>query len=264
LRAVALAIPLAAARNRRNYFFVGVLLLLSAAALAIHLAQLGVIAWPAWAGITLALDVVLFVMAVMAGRVIPMFTNNGVRGAAARRHAGLERVALGSVLLLIAADALQLPGLAALAAVAALAHLARWWLWQPWTTLRVPLVWSLHLATLWIPVHLALRAAAQMEGLAPSVATHALTVGAAGGLIIAMMTRTSRGHTGRPLRADAADVACYLLVAGAALLRVFGPLLAPEAPSMPVSALLWSAAFALFIWRYAPSLVCARADGRPG
>jgi predicted alpha/beta-hydrolase family hydrolase len=36
----------------------------------------------------------------------------------------------------------------------------------------------------------------------PSLAVHALTVGAGGGLIIGMMTRTARGHTGRPLQAD--------------------------------------------------------------
>jgi uncharacterized protein involved in response to NO len=44
---------------------------------------------------------------VMAGRVIPMFTNNGVRGARRRtRHPAVERVALGSVLLLLALDAI--------------------------------------------------------------------------------------------------------------------------------------------------------------
>ena len=64
------------------------------------------------------------------------------------------------MLALLAADALQLHGaaLAALAAVGALAHLARWSLWQPWKTVRAPVVWVLHAAYVWIPVHLALRA----------------------------------------------------------------------------------------------------------
>jgi uncharacterized protein involved in response to NO len=139
--AAALARPFIAARNRRNYFFVGLLLLLAAAALCVHLQMLGVIALPGWAGIQLALDVVLFIMAVMAGRVLPMFTNNGVPGAKAVRHAGLEKLALGSVLALLAVDLLQLasPLLAGIAAVAALAHLARWLLWQPWTTLHTPI-----------------------------------------------------------------------------------------------------------------------------
>ena len=108
------------------------------------------LAAPGWPGIRLALDLVLFIISVMAGRVIPMFTNSGVAGAAATRQPWLEKLALGSVLLLIVADALSLNGiaLAALALVACAAHGARWLLWQPWRTRRVPMVWVLHLATL--------------------------------------------------------------------------------------------------------------------
>ena len=54
--------------------------------MAVHLSQLGVLDLPGWIGIQLALDAVLFIMAVMGGRVIPMFTNNGVPGAGAVRH----------------------------------------------------------------------------------------------------------------------------------------------------------------------------------
>jgi uncharacterized protein involved in response to NO len=264
----ALARPLWAARNRRNYFFVGLLLLLAAAALGMHLQLLGVITLPPWASITLALDVVLFLMAVMAGRVVPMFTNNGVPGAQATRHAGVETLALGSVLALLVADLLPLPGtlLALLASLSCAAHLARWWLWQPWTTWRAPMVWVLHLAYLWIPVHLALRAAAAVGAAPSSLASHALMAGAAGGLIIGMMTRTSRGHTARPLRADRFDVACYLLVLAAALLRVGLPLLQPawNIGAVLASAVLWSAGFGLFALRYAPVLLRPRLDGRPG
>lgn len=266
--AMALAKPFLAARNRRNYFFVGLLLLMAAAALAVHLQLLGAVALPAWVGIQLALDVVLFIMAVMAGRVVPMFTNNGVRGARATRHAQLERLALGSVLALLVAELVQLPAplLAAVAAVAAVAHLARWLLWQPWTTLRTPIVWVLHAAYAWIPVHLALRAAALLGWLPQAAAAHALMVGAAGGLIIGMMTRTARGHTARPLRADGADVACYALVLGAALVRVAVPLLMPawNVGAVLLSAALWSAGFALYALRYAPVLVRPRLDGKPG
>ncbi|MBN8492785.1 MAG: NnrS family protein [Burkholderiales bacterium] len=266
--AIGLARPLWAARSRRNYFFVGLLLLLAAAALALHLSWLGVWQAPAAFGLPLALDVVLFIMAVMAGRVLPMFTNNGVPGAQARRQPALEQLALGSLLLLVVADLAGLQGLplAGLAGVAALAHLARWWLWQPWKTLRTPLVWVLHAAYLWIPVHLGLRAAAALGAVSASLPAHALMVGAAGGLIIGMMTRTARGHTARPLRADRADVACYLLVLGAALVRVGLPWVAPQQLLLAVqaSALLWSAGFGLFVWRYLPVLTQPRLDGRPG
>ena len=223
---------------------------------------------PGWVGITLALDVVLFIMAVMAGRVLPMFTNNGVRGANATRHPLLERVALGSLLTLLVTDLLPLPAwaVAALCLVAALAHLARWWLWQPWVTLRTPLVWVLHAAYLWIPLHLLLRAAAAFGWVAPSLASHALMAGAAGGLIIGMMTRTALGHTARPLKADRVDVVCYGLVLSAALVRVFVPLLLPAwtIAAVLVSAALWSGGFGLYALRYAPRLWRPRLDGRPG
>jgi uncharacterized protein involved in response to NO len=63
-----------------------------------------------------------------------------------------------------------------------------------------------------------------------------------------MMTRTSRGHTGRPLRADAFDTACCLMIAMSAVVRVFVPLVAPEQLVVAVAgpAALWSAGFAIF------------------
>jgi uncharacterized protein involved in response to NO len=266
--AVALAIPFIASRNRRNYFFIGLLVLLSLATLAIHMQQLGALDMPPWAGVQLALDIVLFIMAVMGGRVIPMFTNNGVRGAAAMRVTWLERIALGSLMVLLAADALALAPVvvATCAGVCAVAHFARWWLWQPWVTLRTPLVWVLHLAYLWIPIHLALRTLALLGAVTPSVAVHALTVGAMGGLIIGMMTRTARGHTARPLRADRWDVACYVLVAAAAVVRVGVPLMKPEwlIGSVQLSAVLWSAGFGLYAIAYWKVLTRPRLDGKPG
>lgn len=266
--AVSLAIPFVAAGNRRNYFFVALLALLSAATLAVHLNQLGVLALPGWAGIQIALDVVLFILCVMGGRVIPMFTNNGVPGAHAQRRPLVEQASLLGVLLLLAADALQVPApvTGVIAAIAAAAHLARWILWQPWTTLRTPLVWVLHLAYAWIPLHLAMRALAAAGWIASSAAVHALTVGAIGGLVIGMITRTARGHTARPLRADRWDVACYVLVAAAAVVRVLLPLVLPQWTLHAIvgSAALWSAGFGLYAITYWKVLTRPRLDGKPG
>lgn len=266
--AIGIGLPLYRSRNKRNYFFVGLLLLMAVAAAAVHLAQLGIVSLPGWVGIQMALDVVLFVMAVMGGRVIPMFTNNAISGADARRHPLIEKVALGSVIALLAADVAQLPGAVSIAIlfVAAAAHAVRLALWQPWKTLRNPLVWVLHAAYAWIVLHLALRALGLLEFVPPSLATHALTIGAIGGLTIGMMTRTARGHTGRPLKADGWEVACYILVLAAALVRVFGPLVVPAAylRTVELSALLWSAAYALYAVRYWPVLTRPRIDGRPG
>ena len=266
--AAGIAVPLWRARSRRNYFFVGLLLLLAAALACIHLAALGVLAVPPWVGLQLGLDVILFVMSVMAGRVVPMFTNNAVPGARARRSQYVEHAALGGVLALLLADLLRLPGplLLALTLALAVVHARRLWLWDPRSTLRTPLLWVLHLAYAWIPLHLALRAAAEAGWVMRPLAVHALSMGAIGGLTIGMMVRTARGHTGLALRADHIETTCFALVAIAAVVREFCPLLAPQHyfASVVSSAALWSAAFLIFAVRYWPILTRPRADGAPG
>jgi uncharacterized protein involved in response to NO len=265
--AVAIGFPLVQARNTRNYFFIGLLLVLSALVFASHLALLGAIEVPPQLGLRLALDVVLFIMAVMGGRVIPMFTNNGVPGAGATRHLLVERLALGSVLALFLADLfdVQPAVITAITLATAIAHGARLALWRSWRTVGTPLVWILHAAYAWIVIHLALRALAAMGWLGESYAIHALTVGAIGGLTLGMMTRTARGHTGRPLTADGFEFAMFALVQIAAAVRVFGSM-APSAylASVQLSGLLWAAAFGLYAVRYWPVLTRSRLDGKPG
>ena len=121
-------------------------------------------------------------------------------------------------------------------------------------------------AYLWVPLHLALRALAEVGWVAANLATHALAVGAIGGMTIGMMTRTARGHSGRPLTVDRWEVACYALILGAALARVALPLALPDfyLLSVRASGLLWSAGFALYAIRYWPALTRARLDGKPG
>jgi uncharacterized protein involved in response to NO len=265
--AVAIGIPLVRARNTRNYFFVGLLLLLSALVLALHLALLGAIEVPPQLGLRLALDVVLFVMAVMGGRVIPMFTNNGVPGAGATRHSLVEKLALGSILLLFVADAFQpQPAIAgAIALIAAGAHGVRLFLWRSWRTLSTPLVWILHAAYAWIVAHLLLRGLSGLGLPVEPFAVHALTVGAIGGLTLGMMTRTARGHTGRPLTADHFEIAMFGLVQIAAAVRVFGGMVPPAyLASVQLSGLFWAAAFGLYAVRYWPVLTRPRLDGKPG
>ena len=266
--AVAIGIPLVRSGNTRNYFFIGLLLLLGGLILGLHLALLGAVETPPRLGLWLGLDTVLFIMAVMSGRVIPMFTNNGVPGTNAVRHPLVEKLALGSILLLFVADAFQAPPtiVAVIGLFAAAAHGARLALWRSRRTFSTPLVWILHAAYAWIVVHLALRGASGL-GLAPeSLAVHALTVGAIGGLTLGMMTRTARGHTGRPLKADRYEVAMFLLVQVAALVRVFGGLVLPALflASVQFSGLLWAAAFGLYAVRYWPVLTRSRLDGGPG
>ena len=132
--------------------------------------------------------------------------------------------------------------------------------------MRTPLVWVLHAAYAWIVVHLALRALSAAGLVGESLALHALTLGAIGGLTIGMMTRTARGHTGRPLVADRFEVAAY----GAGDGRGGGPRGRGDRCSPGLCrdrgrlAALWSAAFAIYAVRYWPVLTRPRLDGKPG
>lgn len=265
---IGLVIPLVKSRNRRNYFFVALLMLLGAAILAMHLSWLGMLAWPERASLQLGLDVILFIIAVMGGRVIPMFTNNGIPGTQAIRHPLVEKIALGSVLILLGADILSAPAtvIATIALAAAVVHAIRLYLWRPWRTFATPLVWVLHVAYGWIVIYLVLRALVVLSLVAEPLAMHALTIGAIGGMTIGMMTRTARGHTGRPLLADGFELACFVLVQSAAVIRVFGGMIVPDAYLTTVigSGICWSLAFALYAIRYWPVLSRERIDGKPG
>lgn len=266
--AAGIGVPLMRSGNRRNYFFVGLLILLSFATLAVHLSFLGILNWPQVASLQVGLDVVLFIMAIIGGRVIPMFTNNGIPGAQATRRPLVEKAALGGVVALFVVDLVQAPAIVVggVALAVAAAHAFRFYLWQPWRTGSNPLVWILHAAYCWIVVYLALRAAAALGVIAEPFAVHALTIGAIGGLTIGMMTRTARGHTGRPLVADRFELICYVLVQVAAVVRVFGGAFLPDIylTTVIVSAICWSSAFALYAIRYWPVLSRARIDGKPG
>ncbi len=256
--AVGIGRPILASRNR-NWYFIVLVLGLGAASLAFQFS-------PA-AALQVGLDVVLFVISIMAGRVVPSFTNNAVPGANARRQPLLEKASLGSVLALIALDALGL-GVAAgiVALLAAAAHAARLALWAPAKTRGRPILWILHLSYAWVVVHLLLRGLAVFDLVSPVLATHALTVGVIGGLTMGMMTRTARGHTGLPLATGKAELVSYMLVHAAAVLRVLVPIVAPAryVACVAASAALWSLAFAIFAVTYYPYLSRPRLDGRPG
>ena len=129
-----------------------------------------------------------------------------------------------------------------------------------------PILWILHAAYAWIPLHLLLRAAAAAGLVSASVATHALTVGAIGGLTLGMMTRTARGHTGRMLQASRTETLCYVLLQIGALVRVFLPVAVPglTLAAITLSGTLWSMAFGLFTLHFWPVLTRPRLDGRPG
>ncbi|PLK50783.1 NnrS family protein [Uliginosibacterium sp. TH139] len=262
LAGIALARVLIRAGSRRNYF---ALLILAALTLANALSHAGAHGWLAVSpllGLHLAIALIATLCTVIAGRIVPSFTANALK-TVPWKHAWADRIAITATVASLLAWAVSAPAavLTPLALIAALAQAVRCWGWRPGPTLRVPLLWSLHLAHGWLIVALLLLAAGQL-----TAAVHVLTVGLIAGLILGMITRTALGHTGRLLKAGRLETSCYVLLQLALLARVLPALLWPAAymPGLHLSATLWAACFALYLWKYAPMLWHPRVDGQEG
>ena len=266
--AAVLARVLLRARNRRNLPLVAILVALALANGVFHLAVLGTLDLPPVRALHAALALVVMIECVIAGRVVPAFTISATPGLKLKTPARLDQAVLGVTALALALWVFAAPGPAGALAfgLAAAGHLGRQWRWQPWVTRRRPILWILHAAYAWLPLGLGLLALAQVGVVGVSAGVHALAIGATGGLVIGMITRTARGHTGRALQASKAEVLAYALVMAAAVLRVLVPLLAPQAwvPALWAAALAWSGAFAIYLFVFTPWLLATRLDGKDG
>jgi len=271
---IAVILPsLVQSKNRRNFVFIGVLMVFTGASLLHHLDAAG-LARETWAiGTRLCLDMLLMMVAVVGGRIIPSFTANALKrqggAAAVAAWPALDRLALASLAAVVAVDLVlpDTPWAGAAALAAALLHALRLARWQGLKTGREPILWILHLAYAWIPIGLALKAAWLIAGSSWAVNwMHALTLGGIATMILAVMSRVALGHTGRALVAPRPIVGAYVALQAAAMLRVFGPAVLPGLALELISAagILWILAFGAFAAVYAPILTRARPDGRPG
>lgn len=268
LAALALLLPLLQARHYKSLMFVAILLALALGNLLVHLQLLGVTAHTATAGTYLAVGMILLIIVIMGGRVIPFFTEKGVTNGFVRREWRWVEIAapLSVVTLALVEGFLPQPTLVALAAgTAALVNGVRLSGWYTHAIWRAPLVWVLQVGYAWLVLGLLLKAVAAASGAGTLLALHALTIGGIGGITLGMMARVTLGHTGRALIPPRAMPWAFALLYVAALLRVLLPLLLPSyALSVALSAVFWSAAFALFVWSYGLMLLKPRVDGMPG
>ncbi len=255
----ALAGPILRAENRRNDFVIALLAGLAVMSVLHGLAIRGVFAAVSAGQATrLAMDLVLLLMIVIGGRVIPAFSMNAVKGLTARTRPTVEIIAMGSPVVMLFVDLIE-PGTGGpwwmlICAGLALVHMVRLAGWQAWKTVRNPLLLALPAAYLWIPVHFLLRA------FEPAYALHALTVGAMASLMLAMMTRSALGHTGRALVAGPAEKLIFLAIHLSAASRVFAPMVLPAAYMtwLWLAAGLWMLAFGTFAISYWPLLTQPR------
>jgi uncharacterized protein involved in response to NO len=219
-------------------------------------------------GVHLAIALAATLISLIGGRITPSFTRNWlakVKGEPFPAAFGpIDKAAVAATLIAMLAwaffpDAVWTGGLLLVAAVVQAVRLARW---QGQRTLQEPLVVILHLGYLWLVVGLIALGASAIapERIMMTAALHALTAGAVGTMTLAVMTRASLGHTGRPLVADRGTQAIYALVILGAALRVLAPWLPTDYPeTVGLAGLLWAGAFLLFAVKYGRYLISARA-----
>jgi uncharacterized protein involved in response to NO len=210
-----------------------------------------------------AIGMVMMLLTLIGGRLIPTFTDELLVGSGRAerptsfsRYDGLSIALVGFAVVswIVQPDSMVTGWMFVTAGLANLGRLARWYGWLTW---REPLVLILHVGYGWFALSLFILGSSTLGiGLPAEDAVHAFTAGAVGAMTLAVMTRASLGHTGRPRHAGPLTVCIYMLVNVGAVLRVFGPMTGLSTNLvMGVAAGSWSGAYLLFAMVYGPFLL---------
>lgn len=264
---LALAPPLIAKRQLKTLIFIPVVGVLWLADVLVHaqilLGRPGLATW----GLHLGISFITLLIVIIGGRVIPFFTRMALKDHVIdqKQWPLVEGLAFATTAALPLFDLIPPYFALGLGLVACGIHLVRMSGWWVSGAFRMPILWILYVGYAWIALGFALRGLASLGSMQPSVALHAFTVGGIGIVGVGMMSRVSLGHTGRPITAAPLTVVAYLLMIGAALVRVGGPIFGLPARLMLYGAGgLWVLSFVLFLAVYVPVLMSPRVDGRPG
>ncbi len=259
--AIFLGREIIAGRNWRNLPVLILLLLLIMANGLFHRQAYGEVAAGENAGLRLGIAVEVFLIALIGGRIIPSFTRNWLSARKSTRlpagWSNFDKVTLA----LTAAALLSLVALPEAMATAApclaagIANLARLLRWQGQQTLSEPLLWSLHLAYAFLGLGFIALAAATLGLFDTAAALHIWLAGTVGLMTLAVMTRATRGHTGRQLKAPPSTALIYALAVVAVAARVAAALVADKLLFLYAASAAWIAAFVLFAAIYGPYLL---------
>ena len=218
----------------------------------------------------LAIAAVTLLVSLVGGRIIPSFSRNWL----AKRHSAelpapfrnFDRFTLSFTLIALCGWAFFEEGrwVAGMLALACVLNFARLTRWRGWAVRNEPLLWILHFAFLWIPVGLMLLALySWVPGAGEAGALHALTIGAIGTMTLAVMSRATLGHTGRPLHAGKLLTIAYSLMTTAAIARIGSALFTEmNMPLVILATFCWVGAFVAYLAKCGPMLIKHRLNGR--
>ncbi|MCL7998022.1 NnrS family protein [Brucella sp. 21LCYQ03] len=207
---------------------------------------------------------VLLIM-LIGGRIIPSFTRNWLNKTGAtqfpvpfNRYDGLC-ILVGAAACIAWVAIPESTLTAVFAIITAALHTIRLYRWRGWTVAHEKILLVLHIAYAFVPAGFIAIACSALGHLNPYSALHVMTIGVIGCMMLAVMTRATRGHTGRPLTATLTTQIAYLCIIAAALVRPFAEMMPNFFHTfLAASALLWMLAFALYVLEYGPMLTKKR------
>ncbi len=259
LAAVALR-EIIAGRNWRNLRVLGVIgvLVLGNILWHVELLRSGAGSY----GPRIAIAAVIGLITLVGGRIVPSFTHNWLvrmnPGRLPEPFSRFDAVAIvaGVIALVLWAALPSSPAVGLGLMMAGGLHVVRLARWAGDRTASDRLVLVLHVAYAFVPLGFLLLGAALLwpQAVAASAGLHAWTAGAVGLMTLAVMTRATLGHTGRPLAASPATQIIYLCALVAALARIAAAL-GGWTDLVHVAGLAWIAAFGGFVVIYGPLLV---------
>lgn len=254
-------------RKWKDLKVIGGLIILSAANIWFHLSVLGNLDVDAAA--RLAIGAYTMLIMIVGGRIVPSFTRNWLNKVGRTDFpVPYNRFDTAAILIGVAALAAWTFApvhivTAAIAVIACAFHTVRLLRWHGSPTWPEKLLFVLHAAYAFVPLGFLAVSAGAIELLADYPVMHVLTVGVIAFMMLAVMTRATRGHTGRPLVGSALTSASYVAIAGAALIRPLAEVLPEHYHHLiALSGALWIAAFVLFTLEYGPMLVRERRSPR--
>ncbi|MCF6293220.1 MAG: NnrS family protein [Robiginitomaculum sp.] len=246
-------------KNWRNLKVAMIVAAMAVANIWFHLENLRIVTNDGIA-IRAAISLIVLLVALIGGRIIPSFTRNTLKKRGSPRLPvptnNFDRIVLS--LTLIAGSSFTLAPTSLLTAIlagfCAIMHFMRLVRWQGLQVLFEPMLWILHLSYLWIVIGFVLLAASALQTYIPqSAAIHAFTIGAFASMILAVMTRASRGHTGRSLIANKWTTIIYISISLAAFTRVAGAV-SSQVVYQQIASGFWIIAFGAFVIAYWPVL----------
>ncbi|PDT85798.1 NnrS family protein [Sinorhizobium sp. BJ1] len=213
----------------------------------------------------LGISAYVALVTIVGGRILPSFTRNWLnRFGRTDFPVPYNRFDTAAILAGVAALAAwtlipEHPATAVAGLAAASLHAIRLARWRGWATWPEMLLVILHVAYAFVPLGFAAIGFGALGVFEEHSVMHVLTVGAIAAMMLAVMTRASRGHTGHPLSASRLTVASYAAVVLSALLRPLAGVLSEIATTLyAVSGSLWMLAFTLFCIEYGPILMRKR------